>query len=123
MEQWNTLLNNLLFSLKGSGNWPMDDLAMEKTKSAFLMKIGESLQEKWEISCTATEDDVDVFMSGYAFRLKILHERGLGLVQRQGNAHVKHVLSSDKKLFVRGQHSSMINGLRGRYPIYGPVAR
>lgn len=40
-----------------------------------------------------------------------------------GNAHVKRVLSSDKKLFVCGQHSSMINGLRGRYPIYGPVVR
>ncbi|XP_022856582.1 nucleolar protein 6 [Olea europaea var. sylvestris] len=113
----------VMIQLEGSGNWPMDELAMEKTKSAFLMKIGESLQEKWGISCTATEEDVDVFTSGYAFRLKILHERGLGLVQRQGNAHVKRVLSSDKKLFVCGQHSSMINGLRGRYPIYGPVVR
>ncbi|KAL2497823.1 Nrap protein [Abeliophyllum distichum] len=74
----------VMIQLEGSGNWLMDDLAMEKTKSAFLMKIGESLQEKWGVSCTATEDDVDVFMSGYAFRLKFLHERSLGLVQRQG---------------------------------------
>lgn len=36
---------------------------------------------------------------------------------------MKHVLSSDKNLFLRGQHSSMVNGLRGRYPIYGPVVR
>ncbi|KAL0343289.1 UNVERIFIED_CONTAM: Nucleolar protein 6 [Sesamum angustifolium] len=109
--------------LEGSGNWPMDELAMEKTKSAFSLKIAESLHAKRGITCTATEDDVDVFMSGHAFRLKILHERGLSLVKRQGGAQVKRVLSSDKKLFLRGQHSSMINGLRGRYPIYGPVVR
>lgn len=29
----------------------------------------------------------------------------------------------DKELFLRSQHSSMINGLHGRYPTYGPVVR
>lgn len=27
--------------LEGSGNWPLDHVAIEKTKSAFLLKIGE----------------------------------------------------------------------------------
>ena len=40
-----------------------------------------SLQKKWGMTCTATEDDVDVLMSGYAFRLKILHERALSLLK------------------------------------------
>lgn len=35
------------------------------------------------MTCIATEDDVDVFTSGYVFRLKILHERGLDLVKRE----------------------------------------
>lgn len=88
----------------------MDDVAIEKTKSAFLLKIGErwadwdykisilailsferiiwwyyygSLQNNWGMTCTATEDDVDVFVSGYAFRLKIWHERGLTLLRRE----------------------------------------
>lgn len=112
----------VLIQLEGSGNWPMDELATEKTKSAFLLKIGESLQSKWGVSCIATEEDVDVLLSGYAFRLKILHERGLSLVKGQGN-QVKRVSSIDKKLFIRSQHSSMINGLQGRCPIYGPVVR
>ncbi|XP_057529291.1 uncharacterized protein LOC130807910 isoform X1 [Amaranthus tricolor] len=112
----------VLIQLEGSGNWPMDELATEKTKSAFLLKIGESLQSKWGVSCIATEDDVDVLLSGYAFRLKILHERGLSLVQGQG-FQVKRVSSIDKKLFMRSQHSSMINGLQGRFPFYGPVVR
>lgn len=62
----------------------------------YLSYYNDSLQEKWGISCTATEEDVDVFTSGYAFRLKILHERGLGLVQRQGEKLfrliVQHIL-------------------------------
>ncbi|KAK3016624.1 hypothetical protein RJ639_006502 [Escallonia herrerae] len=76
------------------------------------------------MSFTATEDGVDVFLSGYAFRLRILHERSLSLSKRQtGSDPVKRVSSTDKDLFIRGQHSSMINGLRGSYPLYGPVTR
>ncbi|KDP42811.1 hypothetical protein JCGZ_23753 [Jatropha curcas] len=114
----------VMIQLEGSGSWPMDEVAIEKTKSAFLLKIGESLQNSWGMTCIATEEDVDVFLSGYAFRLKILHERGLTLVKREiGSDKVKRVPSQDKKLFVRGQHSSMINGLQGIYQMYGPVVR
>jgi U3 small nucleolar RNA-associated protein 22 len=35
------------------------------------------------MTCTATEDDVDVFMSGYVFRLKIMHENALSLSERE----------------------------------------
>ncbi|CAK9152397.1 unnamed protein product [Ilex paraguariensis] len=114
----------VMIQLEGSGNWPMDDVAIEKTKSAFLLRIGESLQSNWGMTCIATENDVDVFMSGYAFRLKILHEKGLSLLKRQiGGDQAKRVLCTDKQLFLCGQHSSMINGLHGRYSIYGPVVR
>lgn len=114
----------VMIQLEGSGNWPLDITAIEKTKSAFLLKVGESLQNRWGMFCTATEDAVDVFTSGYAFRLKILHERGLNLVRTQvGNNKIKSTASVDKDLFIRSQHSSIINGLHGRYPIYGPVVR
>lgn len=36
---------------------------------------------------------------------------------------VKRVSSTDKFLFLRSQHASMINGLSGRYPLYGPVVQ
>ncbi|CAN8328094.1 unnamed protein product [Cochlearia groenlandica] len=114
----------VMIQLEGSGNWPMDDLAIEKTKSAFLLQIAENLQKVEGIPCTATEENVDVFMGGYAFRLRILHERGLSLVKREiGADTVKKVSSTDKMLFIRSQHASMINGLQGRFPTYSPVAR
>lgn len=42
-----------------------------------------SLQKLWGMTCIATEDNVDVLVSGYAFRLKILHERGLSLLSKE----------------------------------------
>lgn len=114
----------VMIQLEGSGNWPMDDVAVEKTKIAFLLKIAESLRSTYGMTCSASEDDVDVLMSGFAFRLKILHERGLSLSKREiGSDQGKQASSVDKKLFIHGQHASMINGLQGRYQLYGPVVR
>ncbi|KAL3039003.1 hypothetical protein AAZX31_01G163500 [Glycine max] len=114
----------VMIQLEGSGNWPMDEIAIEKTKSSFLVQIGVSLQKMWGMTCTATEDNVDVLVSGYAFRLKILHERGLSLLNKEiGNDQAKRIPSADKKLFIRSQHANMINGLQSRYAIFGPVVR
>ncbi|PHT91220.1 hypothetical protein T459_06333 [Capsicum annuum] len=110
--------------LEGSGNWPMEEIAIEKTKTAFLLRIAESLQNNWGMMFSATEDDVDVLMSGYAFRLKISHERALSLVTGQSsNSRHQWSLSADRQLLLRHQHASKINALRGRYPIYGPIVR
>ncbi|KAL9273669.1 Pyridine nucleotide-disulfide oxidoreductase domain-containing protein [Drosera capensis] len=114
----------VLIQLEGSGNWPMDSVATEKTKHVFLLKIGESMENNWGMTCVATEENVDMLFSGFAFRLKILHERGLHLLKGSaGGNRVKQVSSIDKILLLRSQHCSMINGLQGRYPIYGPVVR
>lgn len=40
-----------------------------------------------------------------------------------GDDKTQSALSEDKMLFQRSQHSSMINGLHGRYQVYGPVVR
>ncbi|XP_042442836.1 nucleolar protein 6-like [Zingiber officinale] len=113
----------VMIQLEGSGNWPLDSVAIEKTKSAFLLKIGESLEERWSALCVAAEDEVNILMSGYSFCLRIMHEKGLNMLQTQGVVDKNEILSIDKKLFMWSQHSSMINGLHGCYPTYGPVVR
>ncbi|KAI3768011.1 hypothetical protein L2E82_18441 [Cichorium intybus] len=114
----------VMIQLEGSGNWPMDDVAIEKTKSAFLLRIGECLQKDYGMKYCPSEEGVDVFLSGYVFRLKILHERGLDLINGQSESYqVKRISPTDKHLFLKSQHSSMINGLSGRYPLYGPVVQ
>ncbi|TVU50990.1 hypothetical protein EJB05_02390 [Eragrostis curvula] len=109
-------------SLEGSGNWPLDPVAMEKTKSAFLLKIGESLEDRG-MYVSPSEDEVNVLASGYSFLIKIFHERCLLLEKRAGDGSTQIAPSEDKVLFMRSQHSSMVNGLHGRYQMYGPVVR
>ncbi|KAL4300267.1 hypothetical protein AHAS_Ahas17G0183800 [Arachis hypogaea] len=56
-------------------------------------------------------------MAAYAFPLKILHERGLNLLNKEaGNDQAKRVHSTDKKLSIHSQHATMINGLQSRHP-------
>ncbi|XP_078435901.1 nucleolar protein isoform X2 [Wolffia australiana] len=112
---------DVMIQLEGSGLWPLDEVAIEKTKHAWLLEIAKRFDNGREAFCVATEDEVDVMILGYAFRLRILHERGLKLMINQDL--VKGVSSSDRELFLRSQHSSMINGLLGRFPVYGSVAR
>ncbi|KAJ0526430.1 putative Nrap protein domain 1 [Helianthus annuus] len=78
----------VMIQLEGSGNWPMDDAAIEKTKAAFLLRIGECLEKDYGMKWCPSEEGVDVFLSGYVFRLKILHERGLDLLNGQGKNKV-----------------------------------
>ncbi|CAN1814116.1 Nucleolar protein 6, partial [Linum perenne] len=114
----------VMIQLEGSANWPKDEVAIEKTKSAFLLKIGESLESNWKMTCNATEDDVVIFLKGYAFRLNILHDRALTLVNSgSGSQRAKQVCSADKRIFLQSQHSSIINGVQRLYPAYGPVVR
>ncbi|KAG0485395.1 hypothetical protein HPP92_009474 [Vanilla planifolia] len=113
----------ILIKLEGSGNWPLDSEVIEKTKAAFLLKICKSLQERWGLYCTASEHEVNVLMAGYAFSLHILHERSLNLIRNQVGNEIRGKRYLDKELFFRSQHSSMINGLLGRYPSYGSVVR
>ncbi|PKA50392.1 hypothetical protein AXF42_Ash013481 [Apostasia shenzhenica] len=114
----------VLIQLEGSGNWPLDAEVIERTKIAFLLKICESLQNRRSFYCYATEAEVNVLVSGYAFNLKILHEKSLYLPRSQdGNQKIKVESYGDKKLFLQSQHSSMINALYGRYPTYGSVVR
>uniref|UniRef100_A0A0D9XX83 Nucleolar protein 6 n=1 Tax=Leersia perrieri TaxID=77586 RepID=A0A0D9XX83_9ORYZ len=99
-------------------------LAYEKRSSQrlpnFTATCIQSLEDRG-MFVTASEDEVNVLTSGYSFLLKIFHERGLVLQKRAGDDKTQTVPSEDKELFLRSQHSSMINGLHGRYQVYGPV--
>lgn len=46
------------------------------------------------MKCVATEDEVNVLLSGYAFRLRILHERGIKSLQKQGMEFEVGIISS-----------------------------
>ncbi|KAL4197282.1 hypothetical protein AMTRI_Chr04g187510 [Amborella trichopoda] len=114
----------VMIQLEGSGNWPMAYMAVEKTKCAFLLKIAESLQKRWGMMCVASKDEVNVLMAGYAFSLRILHERDPSLLKKPiGNVQTKDFSPVKKDLLLCSRHSSMLNGFQGLYPMFGPVVR
>ncbi|KAI3765608.1 hypothetical protein L2E82_15646 [Cichorium intybus] len=56
--------------LEGLGNWPMDDVAIERTKSAFLSRIGECLQKAYGMNYCPSEEGVDVFFVWVRFSVE-----------------------------------------------------
>ncbi|KAF5876503.1 putative pre-rrna processing protein utp22 protein [Botrytis fragariae] len=86
---------DVLIQFEGSGRWPDDVVAIQRTKIAFLLKIGELLVESNDAIITRlgieNEDQplqncafLDVFYpSGATFRLRIHNEREQTLLERQ----------------------------------------
>lgn len=121
----------VMIQLEGSGKWPIGEIAIEKTKSAFCLKIAESIQKRWGIVSIAAEEAVDLLMAGFAFRLRILYEKDKSLIKKQGlfgvmpvgNLQNSNLVPLENDLLLRSQHSSMLNGLQGLHPAYGPTVR
>jgi U3 small nucleolar RNA-associated protein 22 len=86
---------DVLIQFEGSGRWPDDIVAIQRTKIAFLLKIGSLLEESNDSTTTRlgleNEDthlqncaflDV-IYESGAAFRLRIHNDREQTLLERQ----------------------------------------
>lgn len=86
---------NVLLQFEGSGRWPDDLAAIERTKTAFLLKVAElmeahvdGLQARVGLEnqhrSYMNESFVDIaYPSGAAFRLRILHDREQTLRERR----------------------------------------
>jgi len=85
---------DVTIQFEGSTRWPDDLVAIQRTKLAFLLKLGESLQEAVDAVSTRIgleneENDVlnqahldIIYDSGVAFRLRIHHDREQSLLER-----------------------------------------
>lgn len=86
---------DVVVQFEGSGRWPDDLAAIQRTKIAFLLKLSELLQESApSIVCriglermvpeTLNQAFLDlIYDSGAAFRLRIYHDREQTLLERQ----------------------------------------
>ncbi|KAH7300451.1 hypothetical protein KP509_24G063300 [Ceratopteris richardii] len=125
----------IMIQLEGSGKWPTNPDAIEKTKASFCLKIAESMKRIHGIKCIAAEDSVDLLMHGFCFRLRLHHEKDRTLVNaRTEKPAMEKSLGSKpdsnsanlplhKDLSLQSLHSSMLSALQGRYPVYGPTVR
>jgi U3 small nucleolar RNA-associated protein 22 len=99
-----------------------DEVNILTSGHSFLLKIfherGLLLEKRGVFVCIPV---ILVFASRYCRMITKLHENPCHLTA--GDGSTQSAPSEDKVLFLQSQHSSMINGLHGRYQMYGPVVR
>jgi U3 small nucleolar RNA-associated protein 22 len=95
------------------------------------------MQRIHDIKCVASKHSVDLLMHGFCFRLKVYYDKDSTLVQKrkikadnpirelthlpEKEKDFLHILKND--LLLNSLHASMLSGLQGRFPIYGPTVR
>ena len=130
---------------EGSARWPNDYATIQRTKIAFLLKLGELLEEaKSEMQCRigleteGTETGNLSFLdirhpSQHLFRLRVHHERENPLLQGYLRDKVFELgrrekligaLSVNKRLFEQGPlHTQAVRTACTRYPVLSPCIR
>lgn len=136
---------DVLIQFEGSGRWPDDVVAIQRTKIAFLLKIGELLVESNDSITTRLGIDnetqtlqncafLDVFYpSGATFRLRIHNEREQTLLERKvkdkssdnrSREDAVSALSVYKKFNVQlPLHTQSISTHCTRFPLLSPTIR
>ena len=136
---------NVYIQFEGSSRWPDDIAAVQRTKIAFLLKMGELLAEA-TTGLTARlglENNshkllnsafLDVlYPEGAFFRLRIHHEREFNLLEKTlkdksytqtSREETASALSAYKRNFIQAPlHSQAIRTLRTRFPLLSPSIR
>ena len=130
---------SICVQFEGSGRWPDDITAVQRTKIAFLVKMGELLEESTNglIAQLGLENRnqnriniafLDVhYPPGIAFRLRIHHERELSLLERllKDTSHTAasreetaSALSTYRRVFIdKPNHTQAIRTLSTRFPL------
>ncbi|CZS95143.1 related to pre-rRNA processing protein Utp22 [Rhynchosporium agropyri] len=134
---------DILIQFEGSGRWPDDILAIQRTKIAFLLKIGSLLQDRSITTRVGLENEelplhncafLDIiYDSGVVFRLRIHHDREQTLLERQvKDKSIDHhareaavsALSVYKKTFIHlPLHTQSIATHCTRFPLLSPTIR
>lgn len=136
---------DVVLQFESSARWPDDFAAIQMTKAAFLLKIGDSLQSAGAASScrVGLENESSkilnngyldiVHTSGFLFRLRIHHEREQTLLERQlkdktisprEREEVAYALFAYKKSFVQAPRlTQAYRSLCTRFPLLSPTIR
>ena len=136
---------DVVLQFESSSRWPDDFAAIQMTKAAFLIKIGDSLQEAGAASfCRVGMENesskvlntfyLDIsHTSGFTFRLRIHHDREQTLLERQlknktisprEREEAAFALFSYKKTFVQQPRlTQALRSLCTRLPLLSPTIR
>ncbi|KAI9928068.1 hypothetical protein MW887_002920 [Aspergillus wentii] len=136
---------NIVLQFESSARWPDDLVAIQMTKIAFLVKIGDCLESSGAASScrVGLENESSrilnnafleiVHISGAVFHLRIHHDREQTLLERQlkeksngprEKEEIAYALSAYKRLFVHSPRlTQAIRTLCTRFPLLSPTIR
>ncbi|KAL4973248.1 Nrap protein [Aspergillus desertorum] len=136
---------DVVLQFESSARWPDDLVAIQMTKVAFLVKIGDALAEFTDFSSARVglENEQSTILnkafldvthaSGIVFRLRIHHDREQTLLERQVREQgkspqvkqeVAYALSAYKRLFIHCPRlTQAIRTLCTRLPLLSPTIR
>ena len=138
---------DLLIQFEGSSRWPNDLPAIQRTKIAFLLKIGELLEQsipaydtRLGLENTAKPNQnlpfLDIICRNppkLVFRLRIHHEQELAILKRQlkektaspyHRTLVAGAAATYKRKFLHGPlHTQVVVSLCTRFPLLSPTLR
>ena len=130
---------------EGSNRWPESLLSVQKTKIAFLLKVGELLEEAIPDSIARLGHENEkskllnssfleiIYPHGAAFRLRIYHELEFSLLSRQlkdksldphSRTDAAAAISYYKRTFIQSpSHTQALRTLCTRFPCLSPSIR
>ncbi|ACO64866.1 predicted protein, partial [Micromonas commoda] len=103
---------DVVVQLEGSGRWPENSMAINKTKAAMALKIAEQLRSSYATPTIVTEEATDVLHEGYVFRLHI-----------NSSASGANNEAAEKYLIKGAAHAAVIATISARFPVYGAATQ
>lgn len=131
MAHVNTVLEPLMLHLKfeRSSAWPNEKKALMHAKTGFYVHIGHELRSRLNLRCEVAKDCVDVFVSGYVFRLVIRSEKELSVVtgaagvKKLAIVHSPEYVMAKREADYLSKHSSTVHALHTKNTSFGPTIR
>ncbi|EGV63877.1 Nrap protein [Yamadazyma tenuis ATCC 10573] len=133
--------NEVILQFESSAKWPDELFALEKVKSAFLLKTLDELHKETAYKAFITQDDTIPFNShitilrvltpeGFGFKIRVLTERDETMYLRAvSNADKQKARAQDiylkfnQKYIGVVKHSRTVSTLSHHFPFYSPTVR
>ena len=103
---------DVLVQLEGSGRWPDNSMAINKTKAAMALKIAEQFRLSFAMQTVVAEEAIDVLHEGFAIRMHIN--------STAGGANNE---AAERHLICGAAHAGVIATVNLRFPAYGPATQ
>eukprot|EP01122_Echinamoeba_exundans_P009740 TRINITY_DN3507_c0_g2_i1.p1 TRINITY_DN3507_c0_g2~~TRINITY_DN3507_c0_g2_i1.p1 ORF type:complete len:1205 (+),score=229.69 TRINITY_DN3507_c0_g2_i1:598-4212(+) len=116
----------VILQFESSGAWPEDLPAIERVKTALLLKLAEGLMDKFKSSVSAVQVNssfLDVFIEGYVFRLLVFYPREIFIrsALKQSDYHRCYQLWFHFE--ERPRLTTSIKALNSQFPAFGATSQ